>query len=456
MAAPKIYKSVKICYSKTVPSKTKSKHFTIPYESNKYIIYVPKKGILALVNKEFVEQRNTNHRLVTGFFKFVDSQDTVPTLRAALSTIPTVTLLLTTDCNMRCTYCCSNTGSTTVYYMPWSIAKTAIDYGIKKSDKTFLLSLFSAGEPSLAFDLMKRCYSYAKKECDARGIELRVSSTTNGTLNESQVKWFKKIGAHVQLSFDGPPSIQNAQRPLLSGNKSYHSVRRTIAMFNKYGVSYGVSATFTKYCEGRMMEILKHFVSLKIKRVSFAPCRQFGRASALQLPDLEKFVHESLRCIEFAEKHGIYLSGLQMSPFGLTIYGCNSSGPLFVVHPRGKILSCLVASDLTDSVCNTFVYGSINGNKVRINPKKLNLIRNITVHRINACASCFCKYICAGYCPYNNLSFTGSLFKPSKEICTPMKDVVKYFLGRLLTKPIDIAEYDVLIEDTLPKIKNCY
>lgn len=133
-----------------------------------------------------------------------------------------ITIFLTATCNLGCIYC----------YMPKSqigkkdrvidvdFAKKGID-DFFSTNKSRTIRFFGTGEPTLEFDVMKEIYSYAK---GLAGDNLRVELETNGYFNNRVSEWIEESVDYLWISCDGQPSIQDKQRPVLSGRGSSDKV----------------------------------------------------------------------------------------------------------------------------------------------------------------------------------------------------------------------------------------
>jgi len=441
--APRIFKTIKIVYSADMKM-ADAEHFVIP-TGNRFMIYVPRKGICALVNKEFIEKIKTKDKTVKALFNYIKAEKAVALLGS--STKPCfnmLTLFLTGDCNLRCSYCYASGGERPLW-MDWDTARTAIEHCIKncRGDE-FRLYFHGGGEPTLAFPMMKRCYNHAAELCDAKGIKLKVGCGTNGILNEEQINWMASVNMRVAISMDGPPDIQNNQRPLKNGGPSYPIVRRTIERFNALGMDYAVSCVFNKKCEGRMVEIIKHLNSLGVKEVGISPSYACGRCGATDVPDVTNFMTEYKKCFDVAEKAGMNLSAILKNSLSLGNTGC---APSLIVTPDGYISSCYFVSNAKTPLSNIFMYGIVKNSKVLINQKKLNYLKSRTISRISGCQNCFCKWNCAGNCPYRAAICNGTVFSPFKESCLANQGLIKYLLERLLEGDIGMAGFDFVVHD---------
>lgn len=117
-----------------------------------------------------------------------------------------LTLILTTHCNMNCRYCYQSVRE--ARSMEWPVARAAADLALSAPGNGTELT-FYGGEPLLEFDLMRRLVEYVES---ARRRDERVKYwvVTNGTLITDEVSDF--LAAHefkLLLSFDGVREAQD-------------------------------------------------------------------------------------------------------------------------------------------------------------------------------------------------------------------------------------------------------
>lgn len=130
--------------------------------------------------------------------------------------------ILTENCNLRCTYCFENGTRDTSKVMSEETAYKAVDFlydeAVKNGDKEIKITFFG-GEPSLHPELMTSIIHYAESICKDTNVRPRYSIITNGTIYNDKIEafleeWYKASGTiDIQLSIDGVPEIQNANRP---------------------------------------------------------------------------------------------------------------------------------------------------------------------------------------------------------------------------------------------------
>ena len=150
-----------------------------------------------------------------------------------------LTIQLTQNCNLRCSYCAytSNNGTNRLHQnkkVDLNIAKKAILMLRDNSIDSNKLSIgFYGGEPLLEFDLIKEIVRFCKKELIGR--EVNYTITTNSTLLSDEIlEFFERENFQIVLSLDGPKKINDKNRKFLQGNDSvYDKVIKNIKKIEK-------------------------------------------------------------------------------------------------------------------------------------------------------------------------------------------------------------------------------
>lgn len=138
-----------------------------------------------------------------------------------------ITLQITQNCNLRCSYCAysgiykNRTHSQKT--MTRETAQKAIDYYIGHSRDTKSLSIgFYGGEPLLCMNMIEYCVEYADK--NAEGREIIYSMTTNGTLlSQEKIQYLVDHNFSLIISLDGPAPVHNKNRRFAKDNKGTYS-----------------------------------------------------------------------------------------------------------------------------------------------------------------------------------------------------------------------------------------
>lgn len=166
------------------------------------------------------------------------------------SSIESINLQVTQNCNLRCDYC-PYTGN---YYtnrthcnkkMSLELALKGIDFLFEHSRDVSNINIsFYGGEPLLEFETLKRCILYARKKF--REQSLSFSITTNGTLlNDEIMDFFVEHNILLTISLDGPKEIHDRFRVFANGKGSFDIVLNNLYRFKKkYEKYYNTNIMF--------------------------------------------------------------------------------------------------------------------------------------------------------------------------------------------------------------------
>jgi len=320
--------------------------------------------------------------------------------------------------------------------MSWRTAKAALDWALTHSDKRFRILFQGEGETTLALRLMQKCYEYARSRCQQLHKELLVTVTTNGLLSPTAVNWLKGLGSALELyvSFDGPPSIQNAQRPLKGGRPSWPIVWRTIQSLKRVGIPFTVKTSVTS--EGRMPGLVRYFHKLGIKTIHMGGIVEEGRCipTGTRATNRNKFFQKFTRAFELAHRLGIDLAPM----WSLRLINACDACRVLTVTTRGYIAACLGILESKDAAADIFLYGRIVAGRVVIDEQKLRYLRSRTVDRLNTCRKCFAKWNCGGGCALAAFRKSGSIFAPETSFCDVIRKSTVYMLDKVLRSSIAV------------------
>jgi uncharacterized protein len=138
-------------------------------------------------------------------------------------------LLLTQQCNLRCSYCYVNKMPAT---MSLTTAEKIVDFIFARTpeDETIHIGYFG-GEPLLAFEELKGITRTIEghPQFDPARVELAI--VTNGTLfSDVIVRFVSDHGIRFGISCDGPPHVHDRFRKIRDGSGSAWLVDRTIRL----------------------------------------------------------------------------------------------------------------------------------------------------------------------------------------------------------------------------------
>ncbi len=142
--------------------------------------------------------------------------------------LSSLTLQVTQECNMRCSYCAYSGNYENRKHSPkkMSIAtmEKAIDFFLEHSYESPNIHLgFYGGEPLLNFNLIMRAVDHTLLRTSGRKILFGM--TTNGTLlTEKSIRFLVKNDFNLAISIDGPREVHDQNRVLCSGAGSFNLV----------------------------------------------------------------------------------------------------------------------------------------------------------------------------------------------------------------------------------------
>ena len=138
-----------------------------------------------------------------------------------------VTLVLTHQCNLSCTYCYA--GEKSARKMSIETGWRALALAFRDAEKGPVEVAFFGGEPMLAFDRLVQLTRLATKWARRHDRRTVFTVTTNGTvLSDVQLRFFQHYGFHVSVSLDGLTEAHDRYRPFSSGAGSAETVWRNI------------------------------------------------------------------------------------------------------------------------------------------------------------------------------------------------------------------------------------
>lgn len=176
-----------------------------------------------------------------------------------------LTFLLTSQCNLACVYCYSKNDRFAVPEVSYSDACILIEHMCENTlllgRRTLKVGFHGGGEPFCAFDLMVKIVDYAKLAARSRHLRLKIYCSSNGILEQSMLKWITENVDAMKLSFDGPPEIQNARRPLADGD-SYLKVCSTFEYLDSCSFPYTVRMTVAPSQVPSLQQMAEHVLSV--------------------------------------------------------------------------------------------------------------------------------------------------------------------------------------------------
>lgn len=123
-----------------------------------------------------------------------------------LRNIRILTVILTADCNLACSYCYQNVRRPR--RMEWDTLRASLDMALASSQRPVEV-FFVGGEPMLELSLIQRAAEYVGEHC-TESPRVKYSISTNGTLlKDENIAFLAEHRFDTQISFDGVAGAQD-------------------------------------------------------------------------------------------------------------------------------------------------------------------------------------------------------------------------------------------------------
>ncbi|MDR1922823.1 MAG: radical SAM protein [Planctomycetaceae bacterium] len=328
-------------------------------------------------------------------------------------------LILTSDCNLRCSYCFERDKKP--FNMSDEVAFAAVDFLIQTSrDIKDLTILLFGGEPMLRFDLIQRIVPYANKKAADAGKTIGWDMTTNGTLiDETRARWMAEHKVKYLLSLDGAKEDHDRYRKFPDGRSSYELIMEHLPMMKSYqpwmGTKMSVTPESTLRLRDNLYELWKNGINQFI--VGYAHGLDWNDENLLKYEQgmlnvcelyLEmKYNEKYFRITAFEEES---LCDIKEVPFG-----CGAGRGRFCVDTQGDLYGCSKMCTIMGHGKGILPFGNVLQGFTLINNRKHCLNDSIKSRR--KCQGCDYEKSCGGGCPATNYERTGSIYLQGDEEC---------------------------------------
>jgi uncharacterized protein len=324
-----------------------------------------------------------------------------------------ISLNVSSSCNLTCSYCYAARGSfngAQDRVMSFDTARTAIDALLAGADRTAPITIgFLGGEPFLNRRLLHACVDYAQAQAQHRGLDVRFSVTTNGTLlNPKDIELIRAHRFAVTISIDGGTEIQNRQRPH-AGSKARDSFvllkESVVPLLDDPGqAKIAARATVTR-ADLNLSRRFAAIIDIGFPEVGFAPLRR-GKGgsenSGDALRDCDWLLYLDALQTVAADEIARYRRGKSIRLTNLAValkqigrgasspYPCGAGGGYFSVSANGRWYACHRAIGVED-----FALGDSTGLD---DQRRRRFLTQRHVHAQAACRTCWARYLCSGAC----------------------------------------------------------
>ncbi len=225
------------------------------HTAERFIVYRPLARLAFVGNRAMADlavaascgkRRPPSHADADAFLeriRFLEPDPPLPAAPAGEFRPTTAVLLMTNECQLRCTYCYAAAGEGTAQALDPSVGRTAIDHvcqvAVEDGRDLFEVSLHGGGEPTRAWASLQECVAYAR----TKELPAWVTMTSNAIWSRRQLDWITENLDGLTISVNGAPQTQDRQRPFVTGRRSSGVVLRNLAELDRRGFPYAIRMT---------------------------------------------------------------------------------------------------------------------------------------------------------------------------------------------------------------------
>lgn len=320
-----------------------------------------------------------------------------------------VWLVVSQDCNLRCTYCSAGYGTfgSDPTMMTKVVAQKAADLLIDREHEYPMnkkMLVFVGGEPLLNFPVIKFTVEYLMEQTHQLP---KMGMDTNGTvITKEQMRFFIENNFDVTFSIDGNAQMHNANRFFPDGRGSYDIVSRNFRDYVKLKsdlTGKGGARVQLSLPDGKhLRKAVRHLISLGATVFVANPTGSsyflqkkypLSRSNMLSFyREFETLNDEFLRREYGKDKHLLFNATATMlekiHKRGAAV-GCGA-GYSIAISAHGKIYPCqgLVGMD-------EFLIGDIN-NGINVDKRREFIYNKINFER--KCNTCWARTLCRAAC----------------------------------------------------------
>lgn len=317
----------------------------------------------------------------------------------------TAWLHITNACNLDCPYCYVRKSSEA---MSQKLGLQVVDTLFKVANKQGMKSLklkYAGGEATLQMPLVQQLHNRATLLAQQSSVYLQEVLLTNGLrLSQRWIDWLADCNIKVMVSLDGMAPVQDKQRPLKGGGKSFELVARTIEQLLGNGIKPHVSITVTADSATHTAELV-HWVLQRDLTFQLNFYRQTSVNSdaeqwAIEETAIIQGLQDAYRVVESAMPDyplfGMLLDKVQAQAHTHT---CGVNQNYAVITHQGRLAQCQM--HLQQPVKDSFSDENLSSQLAT------GSIQNLSVDEKEGCKTCPYRYRCTGGCPIETYQATG-------------------------------------------------
>lgn len=333
--------------------------------------------------------------------------------------INTITLNVTQICNLHCTYCAA--GGDGTYGGPMkriSVEKTLpqLQFLLAKLSpgETFQVT-YLGGEPLLYPEGIRLLASFLDEEALRLQIKIKHRIVTNGTLLSAEnVELLASLKAHVVVSIDGPPEVNDISRPMKGQQSStalvIDGLRRLQVIKHRLG-SFRLSGVFGK-TNLKLVEAYEFYRSFGADHYDFNfdhdetnPDLALGFAR-----EFEKVVARAFEVGGEKELRRIVTIDRVFSNLdeqNRVLNYCGAGKNFVMIDSKNNVFPCVWSPNKASEALGSGTYISES--------KRAEFEKPLMEKQ--GCNTCWARFLCGGGCSYVHEKASGSKSIPAEVFC---------------------------------------
>jgi len=339
-----------------------------------------------------------------------------------------ISFLLTTQCNLRCTYC-FGARNCEKNVLDYNFAHRVLEDYVGGTGGIKLIRFFSDGEPTLEIELLKRIYWDAIR----LDPEMKAEIQTNGIFSQETADWLGKNMDYIHMSIDLLPEDHDKYRITPNGKPSSPIILKNLQYLKDMPdrkAKIVIRATITIHNINKQKEGIDYYydnygIDTFWVDPIFPPV--FDVAEKTYEPiDMMQFAQAFIDAHNHAwERNIFYESNLTTNFDGKTDKACRACLPMPHLTMDGYLSACEMATYGKDAgKMDAMIYAKYDAenDKIIYDENKLKILKSRILHNMpSECRECAAGEYCAGFCLGETLNENGSLFRVKTRVCRALR-----------------------------------
>lgn len=348
-----------------------------------------------------------------------------------------LTLFLGNHCNLACRYCHSSPSaardpvlsSEVVAGAAAIVARSCAARGVPMT-----LVLHGGGEPLLDVADAARVLGLARAAAEDAGVVLTTYVATNGVVPDATARWAAAEFDLVGLSCDGPPEVQDAQRPRRDGSGTSPDVERTAAVLREAGARFHVRATITPATLRHQRDVVAYAIDtlgpaeVRLEPVYDNPSGMPG----LPADDAPAFVEGFFDARRYGAARGVPVTTSLLRPDEPHGPYCNALRHVVNLAPGDFATGCFVESRAESARRRGVRVGGVgDSGRFELDAARIRVLADACGRVPEECAGCAIAHACSRGCP--------DLCALDAQSAVRLRDTFRCRAQRLLAEEVVLA-----------------